>query len=77
MMRQHVAGPTVLNGLGGIPEAVRRGVEFVEERDVMTPRQLCNGALHNWGHDWNAWCNGRLHNWGRSLDALCKGALHH
>ena len=40
-------GPAVAGGGFGIPEAGGGIGELVEQGDIVTPRQLCNGALHN------------------------------
>ncbi|HEY5784167.1 MAG TPA: hypothetical protein VIT65_05275 [Microlunatus sp.] len=47
LQRQDVAAPAVLDGLCGIPFPGRLVVEFVEQRDVVVPGQLCKRALHN------------------------------
>jgi len=46
--REHIPRPAVLDGLGRIPEAGRRGLQFVQKCEVVVPRLLCKGCLHNW-----------------------------
>ena len=43
--RQNVPRPAKLHGFGGIPEPIRRLVEFVQERKVDDTRAIVQGAL--------------------------------
>ena len=44
---EDVAAPPLLDGGLAVPEPQLSVVEFLQQRDVMAPRQLCNAALHN------------------------------
>jgi len=44
---EDIARPAVHERLPGIPEAVLRVIEPLEERDVVVPGQLCKRRLHN------------------------------
>lgn len=46
-MDEHGPGPAVLGVLAGIPVAQLRVIELAQELDDVTPRQMCNAALHN------------------------------
>ena len=62
--REHVARTTVFHGPGGIPEAVRRLFQFLQEHTVMHPRNLCSRLLQNSRRRPGGLCKGRLHNFG-------------
>jgi len=40
-------GPSKPQGLGGVPEPGFRIAQSLQKGDVLAPRNLCNGALHN------------------------------
>ena len=63
LQRQNVPRPAKLHGFGGIPEPIRRLVEFVQERKVMIPGQLCKGRLRNCGLICGCLCTRQVHNW--------------
>lgn len=46
-MNEDVPAPAILNGLAGVPFALRWRFDGVEEAHVMPPRQLGNDPLHN------------------------------
>ena len=48
LVNQHVATPSVFNGLLGIPETNVRGRQFFDEGDIVVPRQFCKCRLQNW-----------------------------
>ncbi len=71
---KHVPRPSMLDGFGGVPEPVRRLVEFVEEEKVVFPRQLCTRRVHNCRHRTRGLCKGRLHDCGSG--SLCTRRVH-
>jgi hypothetical protein len=62
LQRRNVPRPAKLHGFGGIPEPIRRLVEFVQERKVMIPGQLCKGRLRNCGLICGCLCTRQVHN---------------
>lgn len=44
---QDVAAPAVLQGRGGVPEALLLVLEPFQQDDVVAPWQLCNRQLHD------------------------------
>jgi hypothetical protein len=44
--RGDVVGPSLLNDLVHIPQALGRVVEFLQQRDVVVPEYLCKRLLH-------------------------------
>lgn len=47
-VHEHVPGPAVLQGGGGVPGALVRGFGLVQQYGDVAPGQLCNRLLHNW-----------------------------